>query len=695
MTDRNRGNQRDSDSIHPTPYTFVPVEVEYDEETANWYSTSKVYDVPGHAGIDDESRFSGELRVRLRTLTPTLVGARQSEFTPKTDEFRSPFGKSRKLLEPWRLRDGRVVIPGSSLKGMLRHYLSALLNAPMEKVAERYYSYRPNVAPGGRGNLKGYPIQLVKRDGIFYARLLNPLSFTKIEQAPTDIQLLELRGIDGQGWMDFAFRTAQKTEEHSQENVNRREPKRKWISRSTLENAKQVLVPPKVIQAYCLTQRELADEVLGHLSNGHPLSIDEHGQTCIGEAVRLLGQAGRGCYLRTQNILYAEVQFDPENKRCPKVVSLGHHFRYRWGYRDSVRRLDRRFKENNTRPELAMHYNEYAGDSGDGPSSTLTFARALFGFAYDEKLHDPIFDKSFKRLAGRISINHAVEGVDEKNARNLNRFLADGAMLPLVELGSPKASAVEFYVKQRLEDNREGMLTTYGDLLDSPDWFLSGRKFYRHQPPAARNSDCYEAQGEERQNHRALVTRYASRPETEFKFAIRFNDLKADELGALLFVLGIDRANVFLERNSEAGIEAEPSHALKIGHARPLGWGSVTTRVERALLKGVKLDPKEVWKELNGPELKEWEESLIRGFLDGSAEHSPNLTQCLEAWSFAGRGVAKYPVKREPADAPEATIFDFHTDLRRRHAKARKQIQNAPICETERGKPEFGRKDPK
>jgi len=691
MNHRNRGQARGADPVHPTPYTFVPVEVEFDEQTENWYSTSKVYEVPGHSGGLDENRFSGELSVCLRTLTPTLVGARQTEFTPVAEEFRSPLSRPRQLLEPWRLRDGRVVIPGSSLKGMLRHHISALLNAPMEKVADRCYSYRPNLAPGGRGNLKGFPVQLVKRNGEFYARLLNPLSFSEEQNSPDEIELIELRGIDGQGWLDLAFRVAQEEDENSQNEKKRRKPEPKWISERKVKSAREVRVPVEVIQGYCLTQRELADKVNGHLNADHPLNNTEHGKRCIYEASRQLEKAARGNYLRPENILYAEVEFDPKNNRRTKVVSLGHHFRYRWGYRDSVRRLDRRFAESNTRPELAMHYAEFAGDSGDGPASNLTFARALFGYAFDEKIHEPVFEKDFHRLAGRIAINHAIERLDdEASGHDEARFLAKGEMVPLVELGSPKSSAVEFYVLQRIEDNKQGLLTTYGDHLDSPDSFLAGRKFYRHQPPAATDAKFYEAQGDERQNHRALITRYASQPGTEFAFTIRFQDLTREEVGAILLILEIDRSDEYLDIRPKDARKNQPSHALKIGRARPLGWGSVTARVERATLWRAEFDAQNARKEMNGRELQEWEGRLIRGFLASATKHAPNLRRCMAAWEYSGRAVAKYPVKRESADAPEATIFDFHTDLRRRHAKARKNIQNTPVFETERVKPEYG-----
>jgi hypothetical protein len=54
--------------------------------------------------------------------------------------------KTKSVLCPLRARwgDHPVLIPGDSLKGLLRHGLGALLGAPMERVAERSYSYRPN-----------------------------------------------------------------------------------------------------------------------------------------------------------------------------------------------------------------------------------------------------------------------------------------------------------------------------------------------------------------------------------------------------------------------------------------------------------------------------------------------------------------------------------------------------------------------
>src|SRR5690606_39205524 len=58
----------------------------------------------------------------------------------------APIAPGKSVLCPLRAPWGKrpVVTPGDSLKGLLRHELGALLGAPMERVAERSYSYRPN-----------------------------------------------------------------------------------------------------------------------------------------------------------------------------------------------------------------------------------------------------------------------------------------------------------------------------------------------------------------------------------------------------------------------------------------------------------------------------------------------------------------------------------------------------------------------
>ena len=117
--------------MSPIPYTFQPIDPE-----------QSVHDAPlWRDGKSKEPRFSGELLLTLTAKTPLLVGNHQQ----KIDEKHS-------RLMPQMLDDGRVIIGAASLKGMLRASMASLLQAPMERVAEHHYTYRPNLGFGPNEN---------------------------------------------------------------------------------------------------------------------------------------------------------------------------------------------------------------------------------------------------------------------------------------------------------------------------------------------------------------------------------------------------------------------------------------------------------------------------------------------------------------------------------------------------------------
>ncbi|MBK8579480.1 MAG: cold shock domain-containing protein [Candidatus Accumulibacter sp.] len=122
------------------PYRFVPVNVQH-------AATDKPVWHDGNGGGD---LLSGELLCTLTARTPLLPGNDRYKIKEADRGRLAGWGfpdlpDDKQIAEPLRLEDGRVVIPGSALKGMLRHSLGALLSAPMERVGERRYTYRPNL----------------------------------------------------------------------------------------------------------------------------------------------------------------------------------------------------------------------------------------------------------------------------------------------------------------------------------------------------------------------------------------------------------------------------------------------------------------------------------------------------------------------------------------------------------------------
>ena len=127
----------------PKPYGFVALPKEVTTALPVW-----------HDGTSSKDRLSGEIRFELETLTPLLVGWERGQVgdnesdwplpanLPSIDQLANKKSVLCPLRAPWGKRP--VIIPGDSLKGLLRHEMGALLGAPMERVADRSYSYRPN-----------------------------------------------------------------------------------------------------------------------------------------------------------------------------------------------------------------------------------------------------------------------------------------------------------------------------------------------------------------------------------------------------------------------------------------------------------------------------------------------------------------------------------------------------------------------
>lgn len=140
---------RPSDPV--LPYVFVPFSVEH-----------AVTDTPvWHDGSSGGDLLSGEILCELEALTPLLPGnTRYKKGQADSEQLKQwEFGDlpdDKSISEPMRLPDGRVVIAGSALKGMIRQSLGALTSAPMARVGERHFSDRPNPHRKREGAREGY-----------------------------------------------------------------------------------------------------------------------------------------------------------------------------------------------------------------------------------------------------------------------------------------------------------------------------------------------------------------------------------------------------------------------------------------------------------------------------------------------------------------------------------------------------------
>jgi hypothetical protein len=251
---------------------------------------------------------------------------------------------------------------------------------------------------------------------------------------------------------------------------------------------------------------------------------------------------------------------------------------------------------------------------------------------------------------GRVFVNAGLEVVDE-NEGDDDRFLKPTF---LKELGMPRPSAVEHYLKQphhpRSRPSDNATLVTYGDAAgyDTPGE-LAGRKFYLD----GRNAQAEDVSDANKQNDRSTLALEASKPGRKFRFTVRFRDLDAAELAAIVVALSPDQFKTALGGTHTDG------YCSKLGYARPLGWGTVRIEAKALLL----LETANAGPALSSvPDVVGW----VR------ANHQPAVAQreWLDVHRHKHPDAADYPRARDKEG--NENIYTFHTTLRAEHTRARR-----------------------
>jgi hypothetical protein len=613
-----------------------------------------------HDGTGTAGRLSGEIRLELVTLTPLLVGWERGEVGDAGSDWPVPtnlpgvgqLANKKPVLCPLRAPWGKrpVIIPGDTLKGLLRHELGALLGAPMERVAERSYSYRPNamypVSPKNRflvPRLARVPAGHVEmRELIDNIQVRVP---TRLELFPATLEYNKKANR-----LDYLFDQPDgapyKGGQGAGQQLNSKRQVHtslKLVRKAETETAD---VPQAARDGYLATLRHLVDLDHGHFSERHP----DVPKVVTGEQARgRILEAARKEVFQPGDLIW--VEWDTE-KKC--IVSLGWHYYYRWAYTDTVRkdadapRLERHglFPLEEERALDGTDKEEHRAPKG------LSAIRRLFGYTGDNEGSAGIGKGDFSQLMGRVSVNAALEVVEDDDT-DAKRFLSPAF---LRELGMPRPSAVEFYLKQPYHpDSRpsdRATLVTYGDAAgyDTPGE-LAGRKFYLDRGEECGGEPWKDDSEANRANERSTLALEASRPGRRFRFTIRFRDLDRAEVAAVVVALCPHQFRELLGGTHPDG------YCSKLGYARPLGWGSVRIEAKQLL-----------WLDASGeaPALKP--ETDLATWV--AKNHLKTTTQ--DDWLAIHRrnhpSAADYPRDRDGNE----NIYTFHTSLRAEHSRARR-----------------------
>lgn len=190
-------------------------------------------------------------------------------------------------------------------------------------------------------------------------------------------------------------------------------------------------------------------------------------------------------------------------------------------------------------------------DDKDQPPVT-DIAEAIFGHVSRNSNDDPR-----KPIAGRVFISDATFQHDQGNP-----WLDEsGAPIVPMILSSPKPTTFQHYLVQTSSQQRE--LKHYASTPES-ETVIRGHKLYWHQ--AAVDKEKIEdteflQKPEQEQIKDTQHTQFKPvKPHTKFDFTIHFENLSQIELGSLLWVLRI---------------AADKDYRLKLGMGKPLGMGAV------------------------------------------------------------------------------------------------------------------------
>jgi CRISPR-associated protein (TIGR03986 family) len=626
------------------PYHFVPLPQQFTADAPIW-----------HDGSGSRGRLSGEVRFELESLTPVLVGwerqtagalpqyrVNQSEretLLHDLDEEEKSRARSQvvnlgpdigltlcskavlcPLRAPWG--DRPVIIPADSLKGLLRHEIGALTGAPMERVGERSYSYRPNLK---------FPNESIGR--VLEPRLARVLRTAEIQvegcayPVPTHVELLSFASKRDQEY--FPRRDAQVAPGDAEayrgglgagKRLGWKDAQKQIIhDRLRLRNVgtdvNSTEIPEQRREQYRCTLEHLFSTTHGHFSSRHPAV--QNGRVESEKASNAIKDAAKRAF-RTGDLMW--VEWDPEKRG---VVSFGWHYYYRWTYEDTVRR-----KGWTVERPLLRRLPEEQGD----PPAKLSPVRRLFGYTEENR-------SDIGQLMGRVFLNSALEVVDSSE-----RFLPPCF---LKELGMPRPSAVENYIRQPDTHKRRDAATldTYGDAADyDTPGELAGRKFYVDRQDAYTDKPWEDSTPPNRRNDRSTLAVGASAPHRRFRFTLRFRDLDPYELAAVLLAFCPDQF---------AG-DGNDKYCSKLGYARPLGWGSVRiTALEIYFLED----------EGHGPTLRK-EQDPVTWY------QSANPTFLMrDAWLDVHQ--RNHPLGG-PYAPPGIPIYSYHTTLRADHSMKRR-----------------------
>ncbi|GAB4190622.1 MAG: TIGR03986 family CRISPR-associated RAMP protein [Coleofasciculaceae cyanobacterium] len=208
-----------------------------------------------------------------------------------------------------------------------------------------------------------------------------------------------------------------------------------------------------------------------------------------------------------------------------------------------------------------------------GESNLIDLADAIFGFVRRKKdkteqnTTENSKEKREQSCAGRIFVSDAQYKADEDGI-----WLTDDTITPQI-LASPKPTTFQHYLVQ--PENTQAVkseLKHYGKPVT--ETVIRGHKLYWHKGNVSQEriqADATETEVEEKRSQYTEIK--PIKAGVAFEFKIHFENLSDVELGALLWILALTGDDI--EKLKMINLDAKEKYRLSLGMGKPLGMGAV------------------------------------------------------------------------------------------------------------------------
>lgn len=528
------------------PYNFVPL--------PDQIVTRRVEQLPDQ-GVFHKDRLTGFLDCDLIAESPIYIRAGVNRAQAKAGK------QSKDIPDFFYLNDAQEpVIPGSSLRGMLRTLVEIVTYSKISFVSKKKLVYR---SVGGATNHDAhYRDKMLRFDGDrdgkkYYTPRI--LAGYMVKKGARDWAIRPAKVVDGTTYAHIridekffrslksvdhtknAFHIYIKTSPYDYQDVRVGFLRIKYAKVQSARSVPTAGYRPATLAKSGPMISKLSEAVIyepdldGKLLPLTDEQVDSYLEQISKEQIKLLGR--QGILNDGQPVFYI---LDEKTK---KVEFFGHARMFRVPYPNSP-------------------FDYLPPEIREGSPDEVDFAEAIFGYTREIKKKQASHKQ--RAYAGRVSFGDAHLLPGQKNI-----WLVDGKTITPKILSGPKPTTFQHYLAQIEPNNyqigitrdRKPKFETRLRDFASPklETTLRGHKFYWQK--GAVSAEEISEPGVVKDDDSQHTKINPLRPGLKFSFRLNFENLTREELGALIFVLEI------LANNEKT--------RLKLGMGKPLGMGAI------------------------------------------------------------------------------------------------------------------------